>query len=203
MTKRDWVAWHDYYDLPGSSLKQRLETVRKWVGTALDEGASQVVSLCAGQGRDLLPVLAGHPRRGQVRARLVELDERNAGAARRMAPEGAEVVCGDAALLESYAGAVPADLVMVCGVFGNITTDDVLRTVRTLPQLCAPGAMVIWTRGRDEPDLVPVICEWFEGGGFERVSVEGAGTGFGVGVHRYTGPPVPLEPGGRMFTFVS
>jgi hypothetical protein len=33
-----------------------------------------VISLCAGQGRDLLGVLADHPRREDVRARLVELD---------------------------------------------------------------------------------------------------------------------------------
>ncbi|MFC5829910.1 SAM-dependent methyltransferase [Nonomuraea insulae] len=201
MTERDWVKWHDHHDEPGSSLERRLRTVRGWVATALDEGASRVVSLCAGQGRDLLPVLAAHPRRGEVRALLVELDEHNAAHARSIAPEGAEVVCGDAAVTQAYAGAVPADLVMVCGVFGNITDDDIRRTVATLPQLCAPGAMVIWTRARHEPDLVPAICSWFEDGGFERVAVEG--TSYGVGVHRYTGPAVPLERDGRMFTFVS
>ncbi|UBU17670.1 SAM-dependent methyltransferase [Nonomuraea gerenzanensis] len=202
MTQQDWSRWHDAYDEPGSSLKARLDLVRGWIGTALDEGASQVVSLCAGQGRDLLPVLSAHPRRGLVRARLVELDERNAAVARSAAPDGVEVVCGDAAITGAYAGAVPADLVLVCGVFGNITDDDVRRTVATLPQLCAPGATVIWTRGRHEPDLVPVICAWFEGGGFERVAVEGEGTEYGVGVHRYAGPPVALEPDRRMFTFV-
>ncbi|MEV1000787.1 class I SAM-dependent methyltransferase [Nonomuraea sp. NPDC050202] len=202
MTQQDWVRWHDAYDEPGSSLKDRLDIVRTWVGTALDEGAARVVSLCAGQGRDLLPVLAGHPRRGRVRARLVELDERNVAAARSAAPEGVEVVCGDAAVTGSYAGAVPADLVLACGIFGNITDDDIRRTVATLPQLCAPGAMVIWTRGRHEPDLVPAICAWFEGCGFERVAVEGEGTKYGVGVHRYAGPQVALEPAERMFTFI-
>jgi hypothetical protein len=202
MTDGDWVTWHDAYDEPGSRLRQRLDLVREWVGVALDEGACRVVSLCAGQGRDLLPVLAAHPARGRVRARLVELDERNVAIARAGVPEGVEVVCGDAALVDSYAGAVPADLVMVCGVFGNITDDDVRRTVALVPRLCAPGAMVIWTRGRHEPDLVPAICGWFEGGGFERVAVEGEGTTYGVGVHRYTGPPVPLGTGERMFSFV-
>ncbi|PZG19468.1 class I SAM-dependent methyltransferase [Nonomuraea aridisoli] len=201
MTGIDWVSWHDHYDEPGSSLERRLRAVRRWIGAALDEGACRVVSLCAGQGRDLLPVLAAHPRRGQVRARLVELDERNVAEARRNAPEGVEVVCGDAAVTDAYAGAVPADLVLACGVFGNITDDDVRRTVATLPRLCAPGATVIWTRGRHEPDLVPVISAWFEAEGFEQVAQEGAEYGYGIGVHRYTGPPVPLEPGRRMFTF--
>ncbi|NJP94656.1 SAM-dependent methyltransferase [Nonomuraea sp. FMUSA5-5] len=202
MTRQDWMRWHDAYDEPGSSLKDRLDVVRAWVGRALDEGASRVVSMCAGQGRDLLPVLAAHPRRGQVRARLVELDERIAATARAAAPEGVEVVCGDASVTDAYAGAVPADLVLACGIFGNITDDDIRRTAATLPRLCAPGAMVIWTRGRHAPDLVPAICEWFEECGFERVAVEGEGTKYGIGVHRYTGPPVALEPGTRMFTFV-
>lgn len=200
MTEKDWAGWHDAYDVPGSPLERRLQVVRKWIGTALDAGAARVVSLCAGQGRDLLPVLAAHPRREEVRARLVELDEHNVAAARRAAPAGVEVVRGDAALLGAYAGAVPADLVLVCGVFGNVSDDDVRRTVGLLPQLCAPEATVIWTRHRREPDLVPRICEWFEEGGFDRVTVES--DGYGVGVHRYAGPPVALEPAARMFTFL-
>ncbi|KAB8194480.1 SAM-dependent methyltransferase [Nonomuraea phyllanthi] len=199
MGDRDWESWHDAYDVPGSYLERRLRVVQKWVAATLDSGAARVVSLCAGQGRDLLPVLAAHPRREQVRARLVELDERNVAAARRAAPPGVEVVCGDAASLGAYDGAVPADLVLACGVFGNVSDDDIRRTVGLLPQLCAPEATVIWTRHRREPDLVPRICGWFEGGGFERVTVEG--DGFGVGVHRYAGPPAALEPGERMFTF--
>ncbi|MET7338429.1 SAM-dependent methyltransferase [Nonomuraea sp. NPDC005650] len=201
MTDMDWAGWHDAYDVPGSPLERRLQVVRKWIGTALDAGAERVVSLCSGQGRDLLPVLAAHPGRDRVRARLVELDERNVAAARRAAPPGVEVVRGDAALLGAYAGAVPADLVLACGVFGNVSDDDVRRTVGLLPQLCAPEATVIWTRHRHEPDLFPRICEWFEESGFERVRVES--DGYGVGEHRYTGPPVALEPDARMFTFVS
>ncbi|MEW1841319.1 SAM-dependent methyltransferase [Nonomuraea angiospora] len=200
MTDKDWAGWHDAYDVPGSPLERRLQVVRRRIAAALDAGATRVVSLCAGQGRDLLPVLAAHPGRDRVRARLVELDEHNVAAARRSAPPGVEVVRGDAALLGAYAGAVPADLVLVCGVFGNVSDADVRRTVGLLPQLCAPGATVIWTRNRRAPDLVPRICGWFEDGGFERVEVEGD-DGYGVGVHRYAGPPVALEAGERMFTF--
>lgn len=41
--------------------------------------------MCAGQGRDLIDVLSGHPRRAEVTARLVELEPRNAAAARQRA----------------------------------------------------------------------------------------------------------------------
>ncbi|WP_049563385.1 class I SAM-dependent methyltransferase [Nonomuraea sp. SBT364] len=196
---RDWVSWHDDYDRPRSGLRRRLAVVQRAIRTALDSGAERVVSLCAGQGRDLLPVLAAHPRRGRVRARLVELDERNARLAEERAPAGVEVVCADAALTDAYAGAVPADLVLACGLFGNLSDADVRRTISALPQLCAPGATVVWTRHTHEPDLVPSICGWFEESGFDRAALETAE--FGVGVHRYAGPPTPLRPGERMFTF--
>lgn len=42
-----------------------------------------------------------------------------------------------------YADAVPADLVLLCGIFGNIPDADVQATVRAAPQLCAPGAEVV------------------------------------------------------------
>ena len=66
------------------------------------------------------------------------------------------MVSGDAALTDHYAGMVPAYLVLACGVFGNITDDDVRRTIGYCTQLCAHGGTVVWTRGRWEPDLVPL-----------------------------------------------
>ena len=84
----DWVAWHAPYDDPGSNLERRLRWVQRRIRMALDEmlpGPVRVLSLCAGQGRDLLEVLADHPRRGDVQAVLVEMDDRNVAAARHVA----------------------------------------------------------------------------------------------------------------------
>ena len=109
---------------------------------------------------------------------------------------------GDAAQIDQYDGLVPADVVLVCGVFGNISDEDIERTIDTCPQLCRTGATVIWTRHRGEPDLVPVVCEWFEARSFERVWVSDPDAGFGVGVHRYAGEPHALVPGRTLFSFV-
>lgn len=49
---------------------------------------------------------------------------------------------------------------------------------------------------------VPVICDWFGGQGFELRWLSEPGPYFGVGVHRFTGVPRPLESGARMFDFV-
>ncbi len=35
---------------------------------------------------------------------------------------GVEVIAADASMTDAYVGAVPADLVLLCGVIGNIST---------------------------------------------------------------------------------
>ena len=208
----DWYAWHDRYNNPATGLARRLAIVQDRVRAALDEappGPLRVISLCAGQGADLIVPLAGHPRRGDVTARLVELDPRNAEGARRLAAEAGldkvEIVIGDAAVTSAYDGMVPADLVLACGLFGNLTDADIEATAGYCRQLCATGGVVIWTRGRWEPDLSPRVCDWFEERGFVRVwlsDITDPGFRHRIGVHRFTGTPVPLERDAVMFTFV-
>jgi hypothetical protein len=179
------------------------------VQTTLDEAAPgpvRVLAMVAGQGRDLLPVLASHPRRDEISARLVELDPRNAEAARASAREaglsGVDVVTGDAALTDHYEGAAPADLVLICGLFPHITDEDIARVVHHTTSLTKRGGSVIWTRDRRKPDMVPQISAWFGQEGFEEVWVTEPGIEHAVGVHRHTREPVPLAPGVTLFTFV-
>ncbi|GAA4460911.1 class I SAM-dependent methyltransferase family protein [Phytohabitans houttuyneae] len=208
MAGQDWVQWHEAYEDPASSLSRRLAMVRQQIATVLDArppGPIRVVSLCAGQGRDLLGALVDHPRRHDVVGRLVELDPHNAEVARTSAQQGGlagiEVVTGDAADTGNYAGVVPADLVLACGIFGNVSDDDIRRTIAMLPGFCVTGGTVIWTRHREEPDLVPAICEWFEAAGFKPAWVADGSAGYGAGVHVYSGPTTELPLGKRMFTF--
>lgn len=184
--------------------------MQRHVRAALDRGARTVVSGCAGDGADLLGVL----RAGDVvSGRLVELDPVLSAAARAAAPTGIEVVTGDAGSTDAYAGAVPADLVLLCGIFGNIVDTDVAATVATLPQLCAIGGTVIWTRGRPGPggptpgghhtELTGTIRRWFADAGCTEIAWEApAEWSWSVGVHRFDGTSQPLVPGRALFTFV-
>ena len=206
MTAKDWVAWHAAYDDADAPLHHRLRAVQRRIREQLGArpaGPIRVVSMCAGEGRDLLEVLADHPRAGDVRGRLVELDPELAGRAAAVAPPGIAVRIGDAGSTDAYLGAVPADLVLACGVFGNITDEDIERTVRALPTFCAPGAGVIWTRHRKAPDLTIDIRRWFLDAGFEPVAFDApAEFEWSVGVQRYVGDPVVLPRGRQLFTFI-
>ncbi|HEV2362384.1 MAG TPA: class I SAM-dependent methyltransferase family protein [Acidimicrobiales bacterium] len=208
--QRDWAEWHKPYDDEGSYLSRRLAAVKAAIAEFLDRspaGPIRVLSVCAGEGRDLLEVLPGHPRRADVSARLVELDprlvERARAAAAAAGLDAVEVVEGDASPTTAYDGIAPADLLLVCGVFGNISEADIEHTVRSLPSMCRPGATVVWTRHRVEPDVTPSVRGWFVDAGFEELSFTGPEDAkFGVGVNRLTAPPQPFVSGLQLFEFV-
>lgn len=203
---RDWNDWHARYDDPGSGLAQRLLAVREQIALALDRarpGPVRLLSPCTGDGRDVLPVLARHPRGADVRGRLVELDPRLCATAAAAAPPGIEVVQGDAGSTAAAAGAVPVDLLLLCGIFGNISDEDVEGVAATVPSLLAPGGTVIWTRSTREPDLTPRVREWFAATGVRGTAfVAGPRPGWSVGAGVLDGPTQPLADQ-RLFTFLT
>ncbi len=207
---KDWVAWHGAYDDPSSALTARLERVREHLRLAIGQpppGPVRLVSLCAGQGRDVIGALRGHPRRRDMTGLLVESDPRNAGLARAAAAaaglSGLEVREADAGRPESYADALPADVLLLCGIFGNVSDEDIHRTVAAAPAMCAAGATVIWTRHRRAPDLTPAIRDWFAASGFDEVAFDALETATltAVGVGRLNRAPRAGLPDGPLFTF--
>jgi hypothetical protein len=200
----DWQAWHTPYDDAGSPLHARLVEVQQRIRTWADAapaGRLRLISMCAGQGRDVIGALSGHPRRDDVDGLLVELDAVNVDAARVGLSRlpGVRAVVGDAGTTAAYGE--PADLLLVCGVLGNISDGDVLRTVDALPMLCRPGAVVVWTCHRRAPDLTQVIRPRLSAAGFDEVAFTSPGPdSWAVGTARYAGPPVPLRRV-RLFTF--
>jgi hypothetical protein len=207
---KDWVAWHAAYHDPASSLSARLRRVRSHLSDAIGQapaGQVDLVSLCAGQGHDVIGVLPHHPRRDDVRAVLVESNAHNAGLARRAAAEAGlsrvEVRQADAGVVASFADALPAGVLLLCGIFGNVSDRDIKRTVEAAPALCRAGATVIWTRHRRPPDLTPQVRAWFAESGFDEVAFDALGTSTltGVGVNRLRRAPAAKLPGDRLFTF--
>jgi hypothetical protein len=208
VTSTDWSDWHDAYSRAGSGLAERLAAVCAQIDRHLDLTAPEpvrVISACAGDGRDLLSVLSKRPDADRVTAFLVEYDAELAARARRAAealPARIEVLQADAAQGDVYTHLVPADLVLLCGIFGNVSDADVRATIQAASQLCAPGAKLIWTRHRADPDLTPSIREWFAEAGFEEVTFLAPHEHqWSVGVHRLVAEPMALESSGHWFTF--
>jgi hypothetical protein len=184
------------------------------VGRALDAvpqdhaGPVRIVSLCAGQGRDVIDVVAGFPRREEISALLVELDPALVAFARARADAAGvgavvRIVEGDASLSRWYEDQVPADLVLVCGVFGNISAGDITATIEALPSFCRPGSHVVWTRHRRPPDATPAVRACFAAAGFAELAFEAPeGTVMTVGHHRFDGETTPFDPDRRLFDFV-
>ena len=73
----------------------------------------------------------------------MELDHRNTEVARGLAAgsglANVGIVTGDAALTRQYTGFGPAQVVLACGLFGNLTDADVKRVTGYCSD-CAPPA---------------------------------------------------------------
>ncbi len=230
-----WVEWHASYEDPSSNLSLRLRAVQSMLRAALNEvpvgsrpplrqGPTapdvtdldtrphpqhiRIVSLCAGQGRDVIDVVATHPRGPEVSALLVELDPALVAFARERAAiagvaDRVRVVEGDASQCGLYADAVPADIVLVCGVFGNISPADITHTIQAMRGFCVPGGQVLWTRHRRPPDLTPAVRADFAAAGFTELGYEAPeGTILAVGRHRLDGATAAFDPDQRLFDFV-
>ena len=94
-------------------------------------------------------------------------------------------------------------MLLLCGIFGNVTDHDIKRTVQAASALCRTGATVIWTRHRRPPDLTSQVRAWFAESGFEEIAFDALGTDalMSVGVNRLRGAPAAGLPGRRLFTF--
>ncbi len=208
---KDWVAWHDAYDRPGSDLSRRLTAVQGLLRTALDHcerGPIRLLSVCAGDGRDVLQTLAEHPRAADVCAVLVESDKelcrRAAGSTTGGSTAGGasvDIRQADAGDVAAWIDLAPVDVLLACGVFGNLDREQLERCVQTLPVGCHEGTALLWTRGRGPEDPGPDLDRWLTRAGFRstaRVSPERAG--YRVGLDRYGGPTVTAEPGQRLFS---
>jgi hypothetical protein len=207
--QRDWHAWHTDYENAESDLSRRLTVVQAEIRKVLPVAPTatfNVVSICAGQAHDIIGVLSEYPDADKVKARLVELNPHNVEQIRaKVAATGldVDVVEGDAADTSLYEGATPADLVLAVGIFGNISDADVFTTIKALPQFCAPGATVLWSRGRHlQPDITVQIRSTFVDAGFIETAFHAPQDAtFQIGADRYEGAAQQLARG-HLFTFL-
>lgn len=208
----DWSSWHGEYENEGSELHLRKSGVQKNIKDIIAQsppGPITIVSVCGGQCREVIGALEDHPRRGDIRGRLVELDPENAAFASAWAKnsglDNLEIFNGDASLTASYKDLAPVDIVVISGVFGHINTADRISLISFIRQLLRKDGFVVWTShslggGRSEE-----VREHFSNLNFaedDHVTLPGK-FGFTVTRSRYLGETEPFDPDAKVFSFGS
>jgi SAM-dependent methyltransferase len=217
----DWSS--RFYTDQHPGFVARLKVTTRMIAESLaaaPEGEIRVLSLCCGDGRDLLGALQDHPRKRDVRALLVDRDassvQRGQQWAREQGFDGQiEFVHGDAADWTALGAWVPFDVVIISGVFVHLTIEHAQRLVALLPTLCRDGSTVVWNRrvvaaldGHDPAGdpipraQLPDLQGYFAGAGFVTAANEETGpTGHGIFRDVYRGPSVSFEPLRGIFEF--
>lgn len=213
----NWSGWHGQYDDPRSTLIHRAQLTHRALHQAIDlaPGGAQdplyLVSICAGEGRDLLPVLAAPRTERRISATLIEIDRSIASvlsaSLKSLGLSNASVRIADAGLADSYMDLPPAHILLVSGVFGNIADVDVKTTVEALPTFLVADGLVVWTRSRRsaELDASQYVQACFAERGFECVGSDVTPDGtFRVAVDRIANRAARQEGAPcntRMFVF--
>lgn len=107
-------------------------------------------------------------------------------------------------IVTAWLADVPAEVVLLVGILGNISDTDLARTIATAPALCRPAATLLWSRARAGGDLNDMVRARFAAAGFTELDYAtlDRDTWPAVGVVRYDGPPMPLPTGKQLFTFL-
>jgi putative methyltransferase len=207
---RSWKGWpaEAYSEV---RYQQRLEAVQEHLRKNLNEapaGPLRLISICAGDGRDVIGVLQTHKRRTDVSAWLVELDRESVAAGVRETSivgldDIVRFINGDATDYTTYEGIAPANVVLACGVWGHVPAHERASLAGAIAELCKLRGTITWTRGvsagmvrLNEIERLFVRPRWEN----VRTTIT-ADKRWAVATYRNFGPPVALPVAGRIFNF--
>jgi hypothetical protein len=205
-----WSGWpQDAYRR--QHYQQRLRAVQSHLAECLDQAAPgpvRIVSLCAGDGRDVIGVLQMHRRRNDVAATLVELNGPSVAEGLRQVhvarlEKSVRFIHRDATDYSTYKGLVPCDILLVCGVWGHVPPWERAALIGALATFSKPAGCVIWTRGVSKGMArMDEIQSQFAGPTWERLRLSFTPDDqWVVGTHRYCGPALDAPAAGRIFNF--
>ncbi len=209
----DWAEWHKRYEsVP--SLQERLAVVCEEISLAISATRTKpvrILSICSGDGRDVILSTAASKLRKSISGVLIELNPDLVARGRSTIKEFSlqeeiSFQCSDATKSETYRSIAPAHIVVLSGVFGNLKYEDVGLLIDSLRSLCEPKARVIWTRNLNEfgdgETVVGGIKKLFANVNFTEASYTKTPSGvFAVGTHVYEGETLNLPARPVLFRF--
>ncbi len=209
-TSGNWDRWPDRaYQL--TSYQDRLRLVQQHLAEAIQSappGPIRILSICAGDGRDLIEVLSEHERRADVSAVLIELSPKSVARGIQSAIEaGIENAVAfrntDATRWSAYRGLIPADIVILCGVWGHVPVRQRARLTSALASICAVGGCVIWSRGVSRGmERLPQIQTHFNARSWKVAELRFTpASDWAVATYRFLGAAQPVPDNEQIFNF--
>jgi hypothetical protein len=179
--------WHDNYEDKTSTPYKRTLIVKKLiVDYLINKNNITILSICAGQGRDVLTSL-----NADTYAYLIDIDKKCIDYAQSYVNNNnihnVSIIKADASLISTYVdNNIPkADLILICGVFGHLSLEDISITAQSLKQLIKTGGSVIWTRHKFDNDITKEVREAFELAGYkEETFISPKEEPFSIGMHK-------------------
>jgi non-ribosomal peptide synthetase component F/acyl carrier protein len=208
-----WSNWHKNYEV-SPRLKARLQLVQGQIDGVLiaaPPGPIRILSICAGDGRDLLGLRPDHSRRPDIVAYLVDNDSPSLERGRREAaqiqfPGQLHFLEADATQNRSYQDLGHFDLVLISGLLGHLRPEGVTSLLTGLPMLCRHNGWVLWNRHlvlNQGSRQVPTIRQCLAETGFSEIHFQMTDPqGFAVSLAQFRGTSQPLPPEGTLFEFV-
>jgi ubiquinone/menaquinone biosynthesis C-methylase UbiE len=205
-----WSGWPELaYQRP--HMRERLRIVQEQLAECLDQaprGPLQILSICAGDGRDVIGVLQSHRRQKDVEAYLVELNGQSVTEGiKQMEASGLENVVNfinaDATDYSTYKNLAPCDIVLLCGVLGHVPANGLAKLIHALASFCKPGGKIIWTRKISKGEhLLKQVQSQFDDNLWSPVRQDSTfNKKWVVCTYRYRGPALEIPRNGRIFTF--
>jgi 2-polyprenyl-3-methyl-5-hydroxy-6-metoxy-1,4-benzoquinol methylase len=200
-----WYDWHiEKHSDPNSYTSQRMTDIGLVIEEYLKDTVhrSNIVSVCAGQGLDLIPILRQYPNSAD--AYLIDIEQQNIDHINKISTglEGIHTYAADATVSNTYINnKIPrANLLLVCGVFAHLTSEDQSIFIQNMRSLLKPGGYVIWTR---IDEYLNDIHEKFENNGYKKIDLSHINLSTGsVGMSRLKESIKTLHPDKQIFNFL-
>jgi ubiquinone/menaquinone biosynthesis C-methylase UbiE len=208
----NWSGWPELaYQRP--NYRERLRVVQEQLAECLDQAPHnplRLLSICAGDGRDVIGVLQSHRRREDVEAYLVELNGQSVSeGVKNVRGSGLENVVkfihADATEYSTYKNLAPCDIVLICGVWGHVTANERANLIHALALFCKPSGKVIWTRKISKGEhMLKVVQSQFDEASWTLVRQSSTSDNkWAVCTYRYHGPALEVPANGRIFSFAT
>ena len=151
MTWDSWTEWHnDFYNNSESDIYKRNEIVKDFITEYLKENDRDlnIISVCSGQARDILPTLVGNKNKNNVY--LIDTEQECLDYARKYAEDNniqnVHYLNENATILTTYENIPKADLLIFCGALTTVHNDVIGHIANSFKYILKDGGEVIWSR---------------------------------------------------------